>query len=282
MASGFPIDPLEFLRILFRNLRRGGLQRILTTGAGTFIAAKLVIPWLRTAGFFYNRFLQAERLTPAQRLALGTTFGFPAGINPFLFTFLSGFAYQTSEQVVEGWLSSFGEIAFRDIPGVESDLEDALRAGTRRNYRAVLDAVANFYSEELGISDAAAIIRGIGAAAEDFEKLIGVAIPVNSIAGWIIWLDRAVRGIFDPLPLPPPPPTPEVEQFGQPLPLDPGLRPPFDPKTAKELPAAVKRLTMKIISPRRSLGAVLFEIGEAVTQGAKDKLRRLILRGGGL
>ena len=265
-TAGLPIEPLEFFRELFGILRRGGVQRIVKGATVAGIAATVVIPALRTAGFFFNRALGAKALTPAERLKIGVTFGFPAGINPFLFSFLSGFAYPSSEDVVEGWLSTFGKLAFRDVPGVESDLEDALRRGAKQDFRGVLDAIATFYTEELGISDAAAFMRGIGGATKDVESLTGLQIPVGYVVDGIIWLDRALRGIFDP----PPKPT---RPSGPPLPLDPAFR---NKLADKKLPGAIKRLTMKVL--REQPGAVLFDIGKAVSQGVKDKLRKLVLR----
>ena len=277
MAAGLPIEPLEFLRELFGILRRGGAQRIVKGASVAGIAATVVIPALRTAGFFFNRALGAKELSPRERLRIGVTLGFPAGINPFLFSFLSGFAYNSSEDLVEGWLSTFGSLVFKDVPGVESDLEDALRRGSRQDFRGVMDALATFYTEELGISDAAAFMRGIGGAAKDFESLTGLQIPVGYVVNGIVWLDRALRGIFDP---PPFVVTPEaeartrrgfeedVEKAGR------GVR--IDPQTQKELPGAIKRLTMKVL--REQPGQVLFDIGKAVSRGVKDKLRDLVLR----
>lgn len=264
-----PIEPLEFFRELFGVLQRGGVQRIVKGATVAGIAATVVIPALRTAGFFFNRALGAKDLSPAERLKIGVTFGFPAGINPFLFSFLSGFAYPSSEDVVEGWLSTFGKLAFKDVPGVESDLEDALRRGARQDFRGVMDALATFYTEELGISDAAAFMRGIGGAAKDFESLTGLQLPIGYVVDGIVWLDRALRGIFDPAPVPRGPRT----GGGEILPLDPAFR---NKLADKNLPGAIKRLTMKVL--REQPGALLFDIGKAVSRGVKDKLRDLVLR----
>jgi len=269
-GGGIPIGGIEFLGEFFRALRTGGVLRIVRAAGATSIAFRLVIPVLRTAGFFYNRLLRAQELTPAQRLALGTTFGFPAGINPFLFSFLSGFAFPDRRSLVQGWLSSLGQLVFKDVPGIESDLEDRLRQAGKTDFRAVLDTIATFYAEELGIDDAAAFFKGIGAAGADFESLIGIKLPITTIGNWIIWLDKALRGTFDPLPKPP------TFRPGEVVPLDPGLRRGLEAKTRKQLPGAIKRLTMNII--RKGPQATLFKIGETVSQGVKDKLRDLVLR----
>ncbi len=232
------------------------------------VAVRLTMPIFRTAGFFFNKALGAREKTPRERLLLGVTLGFPAGINPFIFSFLSGLAYESTEELTEGWLSAFGELLFKDAPGVEGDLEVGLKAAGRTDFRGVMDAIADAFAGETGLEDASAFFRGLGAAASDFQSLTGVALPLNWIGDGIIWLDRAVRGFFDPLPRPPTAPT---FRPGEVVPLDPGLRRGLE----KKLPGAVKRLTMRIISEGPQ--AVLFRIGETVSQGVKDKLRNLVL-----
>ena len=283
MAAGLPIEPLEFLRELFGILRKGGVQRIVRSAGATSIAASVVVPVLRTAGFFFNRLLGAKELSPAERLKIGVTFGFPAGINPFLFSFLSGFAYESGEDVTSGWLSAFGELLFKDAPGVEGELEKAIKSGATKDFRGVMDALATFYAEELKISDAAAFFKGIGGAAADFESLTGIAIPIAHLASGVIWLDRAIRGRFDPPPFIDVPVTEEarartergfeedVEKAGRAVRRPPPVIP---PKIEKELPGAIKRVTMRFL---REPSATLFKIVETVSQGVKDKLRRLVL-----
>lgn len=245
-----------FSRLFGRVVRIGAVQ----------IGARLVMPVFRTAGFFYNEFLGAKGLSPRERLRLGATLGFPANINPFIFAFLTGTAYESREELNEGWLSLFGEILFKDFPDVEGNLETGIKAGSIRDFRGVMDAIAESFVQETGLDDAAAFFRGLGAAASDFRAITGVAVPFNWIGSGIIWLDRAIRGIFDPLPMPDPP--------GE-------MRPPdvLEPKTERELPGAIKRLTSEILREEPKPGA-LFKIGR-VTKKARAKLRRLILGGGG-
>ncbi len=238
------------------------------------IGLKLAIPMIRTAGFFYNRFLGALGLSARERLLIGVTLGFPAGINPFLFAFMSGAAYENEQQLVDAWLSTFGEILFKDFPGVEGEIEKGAKALGRGDFRDLFDAWAEAFSEEAGLEDMAAFFRGLSLAASDFLDITGIALPLNWLGEATIWADRALRGFFDPFPRPSKPPAPIPFRD---LPLDPGLRRGFDPKTQRKLPDAIRRLTMKILTPRDQRRAVLFDIGEKVSQGVKDKLRRLVL-----
>ena len=230
------------------------------------LAVRLFVPTVRTAGFFYNKALGAKDISARERLLIGSTLGFPAGINPFLFAFMSGAAYETRNDVAKGWLSLFGELLLS--PVVEGNLEAGIKSAARLDFRAVMDTVASAFAEDIGVSDLAAMFRGLGQASRDAKELFGIDIPIGPIAGGIVWLDRAIRGFFDPLPFP------EADKPGRKRP--PGV---LDPKTERALPGAIKRLTMEIVREEAQPGA-LFKIGR-VTKKSRDALRRLILGGGG-
>ena len=235
------------------------------------LGVRLFVPTVRTAGFFFNRFLGAKDISARERLLIGSTLGFPAGINPFLFAFMSGAAYETRNDVAKGWLSLFGEILLS--PVVEGNLEAGIKEAAKLDFREVMNVVARAFAEDVGVSDLAAIFRGFGAASRDAKELLGIDVPLGPIAGGIVWLDRAIRGFFDPFPFP------GLGPPGDPGPLDPGLRRGLDAKTERALPGAIKRLTMEFTREEAQPGA-LFKIGR-VTKKARDKLRRLILGGGG-
>lgn len=190
---------IDFLGALIKR----GAPRI-GSAVAVNVLMRLAIPVFRTAGLFQNRLLRGifgREPTPAERLLAGVTSGFPTYVNPFFTAFLSGAAYENNEELAEGWLSFFGELLLS--PVIETDATRAIKKAGEKDFFAVMDALAELASDELGLEDLAAVFRGIGKAASDFEALTGIALPLNYIGELIIWLDRALQGHFDPFPLPP-------------------------------------------------------------------------------
>lgn len=189
-------------------------------------AVELAIPIMRTAGYFQNVLFEriyGRKPTPAERLLLDVTSGWPAGANPFFVAFLSGFAYENTEELTEGWLSAFGQILLS--PVVETDLEQMLRGVVTGDFFGFMDALAEWTSEAVGLETASAFFRGIKEAAADWESLTGIPIPTNWLAEFMIWLNATMRGAFDePFDLPwedgpgePPPPLPDIPRPKTPI-----------------------------------------------------------------
>lgn len=283
------------------------------------LAVNLAVPVMRTAGFFQNRLLEAiygRPLTAKERFLAGSTSGWPVGANPFFIAFLSGFAYPTGQELAEGWLSAMGELILS--PAVESDLEDALRGATTRNFWGFMDAVAEMVSESIGLEDLAAFFRGLAAISRDAEALTGWNIPTDYLGRLIVWLDDALKGVFDePWPLPWPgeePPTEEGEPeedgvtvvpgrsdpgafrwgrypFGLPpafagTPIGPAQGPTIERPIVgfEEVAQSTKSIASQLVSakgggPTLSL-AHLLKIGKGVTEGVKNKLLFWLMGGG--
>ncbi len=217
-------------------LATAALRSLVLRFGTTLIATRFAIVLLRTIGFI-------DRSTglipgfpipsnPITRLIFGApTFLFPFG-TPFISSFLFGFAYKNREELVRGWLSFFGELALKDVPGVEGNLETALRRLALGDFGGFGAAAANALKEDVGLAAVVSFFEGIRQVELDFQA---AGLPTLHPAPWVFGGFFAVVNYFDALitsagrgigeatgeifggPAEEPPPA------GEPLILDPGL-----------------------------------------------------------
>ncbi len=186
-----------------------GIAGLFTTAAAslvvrfssTAVAGKLAVTLLRTIGRVQNvsGFLPGLPIpaTPVTRL-FPSLVGFPftggAGIG--LNSFLAGFAYRDNEELVRGWTSFFGELALKDVPLVEGNLETALRRLGDGDFVGFGEAAANAFSEDIGLASVGAFFRGLSAIERDFQQL---GLPTAIPAPWVFGGLFAVVNFFDSL-----------------------------------------------------------------------------------
>lgn len=282
---------------LVAGLGIGALGDLTARFGTTAIAGRMAIVWLRTAGFLQRRsgFLAGLPIpsTPATRAFLPNVFPIPIPLG----SFLQGFGYRDREELVRGWLSFFGELVFKDVPGVEGNAEVAIERLARGDFVGFGESMANAFSEDIGLSGVAAFFRGIAQIEEDARE---AGIPALSAAPFIFGGAMAAVGFFDALIrntgrflgglLGPPPGKPPAK----PVPLkdlDPGLqnflrdldRRAVDPGTG--LPTTetqVKRIIGTIRRLRGRLNAIRtlagFIKGAEPSRKSLEKVRRLVKR----
>ena len=176
----------------------------LAVRVGVAAASKLAIAYLRTGGYIMNQLPVTLGIPlpqgPAARLITGPpTFLNPLGF-PGMNSFLSGFAYSDQEEMVEGWLSLFGDVVLAPVPGVESSLEKALKALVRFDFITFGEEASDVLKGEVGLDDVAAFFQGVAQVTKDFQAL---GLPTVHPAPWIFggviggiqWLDQVVSDV---------------------------------------------------------------------------------------
>lgn len=248
----------------------GALGGLAARFGATAIAAKLAVAWIRTGGLIMNTTGTLPGLpipsTPATRLLLGPFTFFPTTLaTPQLNSFIKGFAYRDTEEMARGWLSLFGELVLKDVPGVEGNTETALRRLGEADFVGFGEAAANAVAEDVGLSSVAAFFRGIAEVAKD-AKAVGLpGLPAPAVfsgaLGAIVWLDQAISGAGGFL----------GGLLG-------GTLPPFEPElptTEEEVKRAVRRVR-RVFRGVSTLAPLIK--GEKGTKAAEEKLARLTRR----
>ncbi len=287
VAGGFNV--FRFLRLAGLGpgpgLLTAALRSLVIRFGTTAVATRFAIVLLRTLGFIEKEtgFIPGFPIpsNPITRLIFGApTFLTPFG-TPLASSFLFGFAFKDREELTRGWLSFFGELALKDVPGVEGNLETALRRLRLGDFGGFGAAAANALKEDIGLGSVVAFFEGIRQVELDFQA---AGLPTLSPAPWIFGGFFAIVNYFDSLITRTGRGLGEVFEPERPktkpdLPLDPGLQGFLDDLAdpARTLPTTPTKLRRAIATFRRAISR--FRAARGILELFKSQQGRRTLSG---